>query len=177
MTAPIAARGFALPAVIAGLLLLGALATAAFLVGAQVATIGRAAREGVHALYAAEAGLAAARACWPLSAAASLAPGDQIALDPLTLANGDVALVRIERVDDAAEPALATFLVHSFGRPRRAPTAGRHLLLALQTRALPRDSSAPPPPRYEPCNPQEEPRDSGVFLRPLPERPWVALYW
>lgn len=180
MTTPVAPRGFALPAVIAGLLLLGALTTAAYLVAAQVARIGRAALDGVHALYAAEAGLAAARACWPGSAVAALGPGDALHFAPPPLANGDVALVRIERIDDASEPALARFLIHAYGRPRRTPTAARHLVLALDLRSpesLPAGTPAQPLPRYDPCIPQEEPADSGPFPKPLPERPWLELYW
>ncbi|MGH7545359.1 MAG: hypothetical protein ACREKI_04165 [Gemmatimonadota bacterium] len=181
MMKPAESRGFALPAVIAGLLLLGALATAGLLVAAQVARIGRAARDGVHALYAAEAGLANARACWPASAVATLGPGDALHQEPLTLANGDVALVRIERIDDASEPALARFLVHAYGRPRRTPTAGRHLVFGLSLRSPDTLSAGPPapppPPRYEPCNAGEESAEPGVLLTPLPERPWLELYW
>lgn len=127
--------GFALPAVIFAMLLLGTLAAAAALVALDVARMGRAAREGVHALYAAEAGLANVRARWPDSIVATLAPGETVTLDPVTLANGDVAEVRIERIDDAATPTLARLLVHSYGRARRAPHAGRHLAFALTLRS------------------------------------------
>jgi hypothetical protein len=120
--------------VIVAMLLLGALAAAACLVAAQVARIGRAAREGVHALYAAEAGLASALALWPDSVVAGLAPGETVTLDPVVLANGDRALLRVERIDDARSPALARLLLHAYGRARTAPHAGRHLVIALTRR-------------------------------------------
>jgi hypothetical protein len=174
---PAGSQGFALPAVIAGLLLLGALVTAGYVVGAQVGRIGRAGLDGVHAFYAAEAGLAAARACWPDSAVAALGPGDVHHLEPVTLANGDVAHVHIERIDDAADTSLARFLLHAYGRPRRTPSAARHLLLALHSRLPALDSTAAPPPRYEPCKPGEESAGRRAYPTPLPERPWVELYW
>ncbi|MGD2215253.1 MAG: hypothetical protein PVJ64_00800 [Gemmatimonadales bacterium] len=99
-------RGFVLPVVVFGLMLMGTMTVAALLTAGDEARSGRAMREATGAFYAAEAGLNWVYANWDTVKADvdTLSGGNHIDLGWRTLDNGDSYRAVIYRWDEGTQP-------------------------------------------------------------------------
>lgn len=119
-----ARRGFALFLVLVVLLVISVVVAGGQLVAARGSRSAAAGPEGTAALYAAEAGLAAALSISDLTAVDSLVPGGDLSLATGRLANGAEYRVRLTRLDAGQRSNASAFLATSIGRSH-GPAGGR----------------------------------------------------
>ena len=122
-------RGFVLPVVLLGLVILSTLAVAALLTSSDELLASRAMRISTSAFYAAEAGLHETYATWSsYPAIDSIAPGDSLDLGWQTLGNGTSYRAVVHRWHAGDEPL---YQVVVEGRGRSGTRGARTLSFAL----------------------------------------------
>lgn len=128
-------RGFAMPAVIVALVIMGTLGVAAIMTSSDDTRSSRALRESGEAFYAAEAGLSDAWSTWNKTQVGALNEGESLDLGWKTLDNGTTYRAQVTRTDNGNNTQAVYWLrVEGRGADPQSGQRTLSLYLTLRTR-------------------------------------------